>query len=198
MSPYLALNWTDKETPNNPQTEQTRNYSCFPRAVGQDSGFVLVQQRADAVCGAAIGQGREGPGPGAPRSSGQRGMSLPSTVTSHAHGLGTHSSAGVQNLAPRAVCYPKSAQALQEDAFWLPHECRHTAHRKISRYQPGEGLWVQLPFWHKTPHFIKEEIPAHQCMAATPRVSHVPRVELTAAPRARKLKFGGCRESQKA
>lgn len=91
----------------------------------------------------------------------------------------------------------------------LPRHCRKTlsgSHMSVDtplteRSQGTsreKGFGVQLPFWHKTPHFIKEEIPAHQCMAATPRVSHVPRVELTAAPRARKLKFGGCRESQKA
>lgn len=62
-----------KKNPNNPQTEQNHHYSCLLEAVGQDYGFVMAQQQADAVGGVAITDSlkqrpeREGAGPESPQ-----------------------------------------------------------------------------------------------------------------------------------
>lgn len=97
-------------------------------------------------------------------------------------------------LAPRAEFYPKPAQGLQGRRRMLsgsPYE-RQTRHRQRDPKVPAGKRTLgssSLP-GTKHPTSLKRGQTAAssaQCLAATPRVSLVPRAELGSAPRARKL-----------
>lgn len=123
----------------------------------------------------------------APRSCGEKGHVLSQQHREQVTRLGDTEQRWGPNLGSKScvlfqIC---TGTAGEEEAFWLPCECKHTAHREIPRYQLGKGLWgPALPFWHETPHFFSKGFfqkgnTSSSMAGSSLRVSHVPRAELS-------------------